>query len=351
MSYRDLVLADGASHYWRLDETVGKTAVDQIGSANGTISGGVTLGQAGALPDNTAMRFDGTTGKILGASNRAFGFTATIEAWINGYDAAANRPIVQFQGQLPILYLANKRLSLYDAAGGGVSSSTPLPDGQWNHIACTVDQAGNVSRLYINGVLDSSNSVTRSSSPAVPVHLGYSYDNDTYWLGRLDEVAIYPTALTPQQIAAHYAARPVLSGPPDSSAIDAALVARLANDTQLKTLLPDGVFFGEAPPNLRNFAIVSLITEVDVATFGKRAIEDVLYLVKAVCFGTGGTNDKAAAARIDVLLEDYALAVTGYDVMTVHREQRIRYPEVDDLDPSIRWQHRGGQYRVTMSIP
>ena len=50
-SYAALVVADGASHYWRLDETSGTTAVDVIGGANGTISGGVTLNQPGAVTD------------------------------------------------------------------------------------------------------------------------------------------------------------------------------------------------------------------------------------------------------------------------------------------------------------
>jgi hypothetical protein len=137
--------------------------------------------------------------------------------------------------------------------------------------------------------------------------------------------------------------------PRDSSLIDSALIQKLANDAQLKSLLPDGVFFGEAPPNLRNFAIVSIVEELDVAEFQRRAIEDTLYEIKAVCFGTGATNDKAAAARIDALLEDQVLAVTGFDCVGMTREKRIRYPEPDDLDPSIRWQHRGGLYRVQMA--
>src|SRR5262245_31508183 len=89
---------------------------------------------------------------------------------------------------------------------------------------------------------------------------------------------------------------------PDSSAIDAALINLLAADATLRTSMPDGVFFDEAPPNLRNFVIVSLFKEDDVAVFGLRAIEDALYLVKAVSFGTSGTQVKAAAARIDELL-------------------------------------------------
>jgi hypothetical protein len=42
--------------------------------------------------------------------------------------------------------------------------------------------------------------------------------------------------------------------------------------------------------------------------------------------------------------------VTGYTYMTMHREKPERRTEVDDLDASIKWNRRGGQYRVQMAI-
>jgi Concanavalin A-like lectin/glucanases superfamily len=207
-SYPALVVADGATAYWRLGETSGTTAVDVIGGKNGTISGGVTLAQAGALADgDTAMVFDGTTGMIHVPTSMSLGFTGTIEAWVKGNDAAANRPIVQFAGQNPILYLVNKRVNVYDNASSGYGTTTDLPDGRWNHVVYVTDQGAQVWRIYINGVLDNSGAFNRSTNPSVPVNLGYSLDNATYWLGAIDEIAIYPIALTAPQIAAHYAAR------------------------------------------------------------------------------------------------------------------------------------------------
>lgn len=137
--------------------------------------------------------------------------------------------------------------------------------------------------------------------------------------------------------------------PPDSSLIDAALVTLLSNDAQLKSIMPDGVYFDEAPPNLRNFVIVSLFAEDDRQAFDGRIVDDALYVVKAVSFGTSGSAVKAAAFRIDQLLENQTLVVAGFGCAAMFRESRIRYPEVDDLDPNIRWQHRGGHYRVQMT--
>lgn len=143
----------------------------------------------------------------------------------------------------------------------------------------------------------------------------------------------------------------------DSSDIDAALVAKLQADTGaggLMTLMPGGAWIDEAPPGSVQHVIVSLVDETDGAMFGGRASEDGLYLVKAVEMSNGPTapavkNIKAAAARIDALLEQGTLTVAGYSLMTMRRESRLRLTEVDELDASIRWQHRGGRYQVMVS--
>jgi len=135
----------------------------------------------------------------------------------------------------------------------------------------------------------------------------------------------------------------------DSSAIDAALVAKLAADATWMAFVPDGVYMDEAPPGSQRFVIVSLIDESDDQMLGGRALEDALYLVKAVSLSTAGGDVKSAAARIDVLLEQGSLTVSGYAISCMRREARVRATEVDEIDPSLRWNHRGGQYRVVAS--
>lgn len=136
---------------------------------------------------------------------------------------------------------------------------------------------------------------------------------------------------------------------PDSSDIDAALVGKLLGDSALMAIATDGVYVDEAAPGATKFVIVSLLDEHDEQIFGGRAWEDALYLVKVVALSTTGANVKGAAARIDALLEDQPLTVAGYSWMTTHREERVRVTEVDEQDAAIRWQHRGGHYRVQMS--
>lgn len=138
---------------------------------------------------------------------------------------------------------------------------------------------------------------------------------------------------------------------PDSSDVDAAIVTTLQTDATLAALLPGGVFVDEAPAGATQFVIVSLVDEADAGVFGTRAYEDALYLVEARELSTVAVkNIKAAAARIDVLLEQGSLTATGYPAITTRRESRIRLTEVDAVDASIRWQRRGGHYRA-MATP
>ncbi len=136
---------------------------------------------------------------------------------------------------------------------------------------------------------------------------------------------------------------------PDSSAIDNALIALLGADATLLALVPNGVYWDEAPPNSTRFVIVSFAEEQDGAMFSGRAFESGLYLVKAVMLSTAGGDIRAAAARIDVLLDQQSLTVSGYGITDMRRESRVRMTEVDDVDASIRWFHRGGNYRVMAS--
>lgn len=136
---------------------------------------------------------------------------------------------------------------------------------------------------------------------------------------------------------------------PDSSEIDAALSAKLLADPTLMGICSDGVYFDEASQGLTKFVIISLVLALDTPMFGARAFEDATYLVKAVTLNNSGADVKTAAARIDALLDNQPLSVSGYSHMVTRRVERIRLTEVDDMDNSIRWQHRGGRYEIVVS--
>jgi hypothetical protein len=133
--------------------------------------------------------------------------------------------------------------------------------------------------------------------------------------------------------------------------IDRALAARLQGDATLAGLLPGGVWWDEAGQGKTAFCLLVLESAHDAGQMHPpgvpgRGAEDLQYLVKAVTLGSSPSAAISAAARIDVLLEDKPLTITGYGCLTIARVERVRGTEVDDVDPTIRWQHHGGRYRV-----
>jgi hypothetical protein len=139
----------------------------------------------------------------------------------------------------------------------------------------------------------------------------------------------------------------------ESSDIDAALIERLATDATLRALCPDGVYFDLAPKDSQRFVHVSLAESLDSWAQGepgkRRAQEDCTYAIQACVVEESAVAAKAAAQRIDELLEDQPLTMTGYRNIAIHRVSRIRLTAADGTDPSLRWQYRGGRYRVAVT--
>lgn len=202
--YRDKVIADGAVAYWRLDEPSGTTAYDSVGSAAGTISGAVTLNVPGAV--RKAMAFDGTTGKIVSATNLVQATALTIEAWIKTTVSGVQLPFFTARSSNAGLYCATNagQLWFYNsvATPASYNSLKTVIDGQWHH--CVMTHTGTTYAIYIDGVLDRTGSWTGRSVDSFPPSLGFDPTNVKYWNGALDDVAVYNVALTPTQIAAHY---------------------------------------------------------------------------------------------------------------------------------------------------
>jgi len=140
-----------------------------------------------------------------------------------------------------------------------------------------------------------------------------------------------------------------------SGEVDDSIVAKLLADAPLTALMPDGIYYDIAKSGKTRFVIVKLMSHTVTRMFNGRAYEAPVYLVKAVEFGTGTVNTKAAAARIDVLLdgpngEGGTVTVAGYGVAQTGLEEYVRYAEADPANADARWQHRGGMYAV-MAVP
>ena len=83
--YPTEVAANSPVAYWRLGETSGTVAADEIGSNDGDYLGGYTLGQTGALvgDSDVAANFNGSTGRVeVTPLPMSVTDEWTIEAWV-----------------------------------------------------------------------------------------------------------------------------------------------------------------------------------------------------------------------------------------------------------------------------
>ena len=162
--YRSFVVSDNPVAYWRLGESTGTSAADEIGTSHGTYTSGYTLGQAGAISDpNTAVSLNGTTGRVVVPSTAAalnVTGNVSVEAWIKpGATQAVNARVPsRYNGtvvQYLLAYDSSARLMRFvlDLTSGRVTaiSTTELRDGLWHHLVGTWD--GSTVRLYVDGVV------------------------------------------------------------------------------------------------------------------------------------------------------------------------------------------------------
>jgi head-tail adaptor len=220
--YADQVVADGAGHYWRLGDLGGTIAVDAIGFAHGTISGGVTLKQPGALMDsNPAMAFNGTTGRIDLVTGSPTSLPYTWELWLKtGFSGGERAALSNFSPPYPtdvdaMLVNVTPTSGVYlfvvpgggGAAGGTQATGYSVTDNVWHHIVIAMTSIADI-RIYQDGVLRVSGPASAGAltRPAPLPSIGGRVDGASFFSGSLDEVAIYPLALTATQVAAHYAA-------------------------------------------------------------------------------------------------------------------------------------------------
>lgn len=232
--YQSAVLADNPSGYWRLNSLPWISYATNLGSAgaaaHGVIGGWTREGAAGAIAGdpNTAMIFVGNGNSRVTIPysadinpDPAAGQSYTWEAWVKSsclkgpaLGIVVNRSgesgyVVYVQGDGTLVFNLNR------GPGGGYWSGASIPAedyanlvGQWFHLACVYDAtAGDgfgAALIYTNGVLCASNSIPDAlplANPDGPMILG-----DRNYVGGLDEVAVYPTALDAATLLAHYQA-------------------------------------------------------------------------------------------------------------------------------------------------
>jgi RHS repeat-associated protein len=212
-SYRQVVMADTPTAYWRLGENSGTSANDQAGNNTGTLRGGVTVGQGGALwgDSDPAYKFDGSTGYISVTPFVGAATALTVEVWLKTTGTAGSFVNQRTAGNVGGFSLESSGNSavLYINIGGawyGSVGTKSINDGLWHHVVGTWD--GSFIRMYIDGGLSGTPAAAAGTlnNPAGQLFQLANSATTWYYPGSLDEVAVYSAALSTLRIQAHFIA-------------------------------------------------------------------------------------------------------------------------------------------------
>jgi hypothetical protein len=242
-AYRDAVLGDSPTGWWRLGEPSGTTAYSETGGRSATYQGTTTLQNAGALAgdaDRAANLANTGWAEVPVANAPSLGTSSfTLEAWVRPgsqggpildrflYTGAGTNGHQGFTWKLNACDgSAHSRgrcpfLRIWDPTSSNdiQLSTTALPASTWAHLALTVDRSANTATLYVNGVAAATRSVplTGNIDVDLPLRIGTKTVGPVERFdGVLDEVAVYPSVLSAARIAAHH--RAGLSGTNDGVA-------------------------------------------------------------------------------------------------------------------------------------
>jgi len=202
--------------HWRLNETEGIIAHEIIGDKNGACHGEPLWQPAGGKAGG-ALQFDGiddyvSTPFVLNPGEISFSVTA----WIRG--GAPGQVIISqadVEGQSAIesgstwlgINPSNGGLmtGLMDIFFGPLESESVVADEQWHHIGLVYDYSAMRRHLYVDGAevaVDAGFVGGIQSNAGHYFGAGQILDDASFYSGLIDDVCIYPMALSAEEIAA-----------------------------------------------------------------------------------------------------------------------------------------------------
>lgn len=209
--YARAVISDGASAYFKMSEASG-SLTDEKSAIQAGLSGagGVAYGVAGVCltePD-TAIKFLGSTYfSRAGGAGVDLGDVFTLEAWVarNSLTGGISSIIERGAGCYQIRLNPSGQIELLKSNTALIATSTvAITDLSGHHVVGTKN--GSAVKLYLDGV-DVTGAVanaTCDASNAYPFLIGSNWNGTEIANLVIDEVAVYPTALTATQVADHY---------------------------------------------------------------------------------------------------------------------------------------------------
>lgn len=202
------IASAGLIGHWKLNETSGTSAADSsIAAHAATLQGNPTWTPSGQA--DGALTFDGNGdyAPVVGTESSHLTGGFTISAWIKTTTTSSRMIVAKHETGLQtgwFLNLKNGYAVFYvNGEDGRLTGDSSLADGQWHHLAGTYDGLNEI--LYVDGQSVASDSVVYANTNSQPWIIGgakasgsSSYNS---FLGSLDDIQLYDTALTAGNIA------------------------------------------------------------------------------------------------------------------------------------------------------
>lgn len=196
--------------HWKLDETTGTVAADSAGGHDGTLQNG-PVWEAGA-PMDGGLAFDGSNDLVSVPDDDALdAFTQmTVMAWIENRSSpmiGTNRILTKAGNNKDDGYwlgLEGDRL-FFSIDEDAVEAPYTFSADTRYHVAATFDDDADAVEFFVNGLSVGTFTQNRSL-PANngALRLGDGARNNQHWEGLLDDVRLYDTVLSPEEIDAVY---------------------------------------------------------------------------------------------------------------------------------------------------
>ena len=291
----------------RFEETAGaQTFSDWSGYGRAATCALNACPTAGVLGKYTnGVMFNGSTSILTSTlpDNLSGDSSFTVAFWLK-YQSMPSRAWVMDLGTRNYLQAAHWLIEANGQADFGFWSGTQNNVslspylGQWVHVATVYDASAKTLKTYLNGVQADSDTVT--STPNLQstggFRLGQPLGGESYFKGGLDEVALFPTALTQTQVQAVMNAEYNVNDQvvlPQTGAPELTYSNTIRNELNARVM--QGLFQNELPPAISGAAAQSFVLQPEQS----QMLSGQLDLADAITSGAYSVTQAALATVVD----------------------------------------------------
>ena len=187
------------------------------------------------IANRQAMSFNGTDQYVSAEHNSSLNLTTefTVSMWVNisggtNYRGLFTKGSINPYGygsySASIINNSNNKIRFYLGSSTSVAvnltTNTGLSSNTWHHLAFVYNGSQGFAKVYIDGSQAPTSSATIPSSiysNTEDFHIGAYYSDSLLFNGKLDEVAVFNTALSGPKIKQIYDATAVVGGVPQTA--------------------------------------------------------------------------------------------------------------------------------------